>query len=256
MHLALCKDSAAWDETAAFHEQQHQQRQHEQQQQQNPQPTGASKTAAGQTPASEPAQDTARSAAGAAVPMTDAAPTASAASAATPDLPPGALRFTIAREDGKLGLSIVGDISGTRPGTYVKSIRNTAAAAAGLTPGSRLLRIGGEDVHAHTQQEVVRMLATAGDKIEIVVVPDADGLAQLESLSTSRSVRLIKGPRGYGISLAGRDDAPHPVFVGSIQPGSPADGRGDIAVGDRIVKINDVPIDLALQRTLRGGEYE
>lgn len=164
-------------------------------------------------------------------------------------LPANAEHFVLSREDGKLGLSIVGDASGMVGGTYIKKVRNQSAAAAGLKPMSRLLRIGEEDVTDCTQSEVVNMLGMAGDRIDIVVAHDPEGLEALEGPTLARNVTIHKGASGFGLVILGSEDVPGPVFIATIRQGTMAAELTDLHVGDRIIAINGVAVNDVEQGT-------
>jgi len=108
---------------------------------------------------------------------------------------------------------------------------DSAAAAAGLQRGDRVLAVDGEPV-ADWQEFNLRVLISGGQPIELTI--ERDGRRQMLT-ATPEAV----GPNQQGYLGVG---APFAPVVYEVTPGSPAAQAG-MQPGDRIVEVDGNPID-------------
>lgn len=203
-------------------------------------------------PSSPPAED-------------DAAQPQSATSAGYSTKEPGSFVVTVPRLDGRWGISVMGTEVTPHPRVYVAQVVNPAAAQSGLVEGCRILCVDGRDVRGFSHAQVVHLLSSAGDSVDLEVVLDKAGYESLaaekekvvrdrtsdvaanETQSSVRNVTLVRGAKGFGFRLAGPSNKPGRVYISQIVPGGVAAQNGNLREGDCILAINNVVTRAVLQ---------
>ena len=73
-------------------------------------------------------------------------------------------------------------------------------------------------------------------------------LANTRQIGCRRTIELTKGAGGLGIGLTSRDvltdNKSHPVYIKSIHPGGAAFQDGKLKLGDRLLSINGMDIQV------------
>ena len=73
-------------------------------------------------------------------------------------------------------------------------------------------------------------------------------LANTRQIGCRRTIELTKGAGGLGIGLTSRDvltdNKSHPVYIKSIHPGGAAFQDGKLKLGDRLLSINGIDIQV------------
>ena len=73
-------------------------------------------------------------------------------------------------------------------------------------------------------------------------------LANTRQIGVKRTIELTKGASGLGIGLTSRDvltdNKSHPIYIKSIHPGGAAFQDGRLKLGDRLLSINGMDIQV------------
>ena len=76
-------------------------------------------------------------------------------------------------------------------------------------------------------------------------------LANTRQIGVKRTIELTKGSGGLGIGLTSRDvltdNKSHPIYIKSIHPGGAAFQDGRLKLGDRLLSINGMDIQVRLK---------
>jgi len=141
----------------------------------------------------------------------------------------------------------------------VAVIPGSAAEAAGLQPGDRIVRIGGRAVESFEDVATVIREHEPGDTLTVVVQrgdervrvrarlgapPEGEEeVREVEEMEEIEEVEEAEEPPGghrawFGITIAGTED--EELRIGSVSEGSPA-ARAGVRAGDRIVRAGDRP---------------
>ncbi|XP_060082856.1 disks large homolog 1-like isoform X2 [Ylistrum balloti] len=143
-----------------------------------------------------------------------------------------------------LGFSIAGGSDnphiGEDPAIFItKIIQGGAAAADGrLKMNDIIVKVNETDVSNATHSEAVDALKQAGTRVVLYVKRLR---APLENVL---EIELVKGNKGLGFSIAGGIGNQHipgdnGIFVTKIIEGGAAEQDGRLAVGDRLIAVND-----------------
>ncbi|XP_021376710.1 disks large 1 tumor suppressor protein-like isoform X3 [Mizuhopecten yessoensis] len=147
-----------------------------------------------------------------------------------------------------LGFSIAGGSDnphiGEDPAIFItKIIQGGAAAADGrLKMNDIIVKVNETDVSNATHSEAVEALKQAGTRVVLYVKRLR---APLENVL---EIELVKGNKGLGFSIAGGIGNQHipgdnGIFVTKIIEGGAAEQDGRLAMGDRLIAVNDANLD-------------
>ncbi|KAJ8368312.1 hypothetical protein SKAU_G00083400 [Synaphobranchus kaupii] len=150
--------------------------------------------------------------------------------------------ITLERGNSGLGFSIAGGIDnphiGDDPGIFItKIIPGGAAAEDGrLRVNDCILRVNEADVSEVSHSRAVEALKVAGSIVQLYV------RRRRPVLETVSEIKLIKGPKGLGFSIAGGVGNQHipgdnSIYVTKIIDGGAAQKDGRLQVGDRLLMI-------------------
>ncbi|RXM95454.1 Disks large-like 2 [Acipenser ruthenus] len=147
-----------------------------------------------------------------------------------------------------LGFSIAGGIDnphiGDDPGIFItKIIPGGAAAEDGrLRVNDCILRVNDADVSEVSHSKAVEALKVAGSIVHLYV------RRRRPMLETVIEIKLIKGPKGLGFSIAGGVGNQHipgdnSIYVTKIIDGGAAQKDGRLQVGDRLLMVNNYSLE-------------
>ncbi|MGH0177283.1 UNVERIFIED_CONTAM: hypothetical protein FKN15_074746 [Acipenser sinensis] len=147
-----------------------------------------------------------------------------------------------------LGFSIAGGIDnphiGDDPGIFItKIIPGGAAAEDGrLRVNDCILRVNDADVSEVSHSKAVEALKVAGSIVRLYV------RRRRPMLETVIEIKLIKGPKGLGFSIAGGVGNQHipgdnSIYVTKIIDGGAAQKDGRLQVGDRLLMVNNYSLE-------------
>uniref|UniRef100_A0A8C4ZBX6 Discs, large homolog 4a (Drosophila) n=1 Tax=Gadus morhua TaxID=8049 RepID=A0A8C4ZBX6_GADMO len=159
--------------------------------------------------------------------------------------------ITLERGTAGLGFSIAGGTDnphvGDDPSVFItKIIPGGAAALDGrLRVNDSILLVNDVDVREVTHSMAVEALKEAGSVVRLYVLrprPPADTVLQ---------IRLIKGPKGLGFSIAGGVGNQHvagdnSIYVTKIIEGGAAHRDGRLQIRDRILAVNSMNLEEVL----------
>ena len=135
-----------------------------------------------------------------------------------------------------LGVEVENRVRPDGPGLPVKRVaKNSAAAAAGLLRGDRILSIDDHPIPTRSRFEGILQTFPIGSTVTIKVLRDSQNkeiLTTLVSPDTEKPVRL-------GISFDSDAEAKGRLKVSTVFPGSPAE-RADIRVGDVLLRFDNL----------------
>lgn len=178
--------------------------------------------------------------------------------AATP-LPTRAIRagprtLSLSRVDDSLGFTLMGSVDTSRQpsepdGCYVVLVDSPHARAAGLEVGDRLLSVAGQDVSGATVNAVQRLLAAAGDAVDVVVAQSA-AAASAMAVEMGLGRRLARAVTlsgvatyGLGLTVVG-SSTPGPLFVAEVHEDGLLSRQALIRVGDQIIAVDNIDTTL------------
>ncbi|EGD74437.1 hypothetical protein PTSG_05802 [Salpingoeca rosetta] len=100
----------------------------------------------------------------------------------------GFQRVVVRRQDGRLGLGIVGESTARGYGVYISNVANTDAAAQGLVAGMRIMTVDGEDVRELSQGDVLQKLGSKrGDEVVLGVIGDDGGYSRFVEVASAQT---------------------------------------------------------------------
>uniref|UniRef100_A0A7N8YND4 Discs, large homolog 2 (Drosophila) n=1 Tax=Mastacembelus armatus TaxID=205130 RepID=A0A7N8YND4_9TELE len=151
--------------------------------------------------------------------------------------------ITLERGNSGLGFSIAGGTDnphiGDDPGIFItKIIPGGAAAEDGrLRVNDCILRVNDADVSEVSHSKAVEALKVAGSIVRLYV------RRRRPMLETIIEIKLIKGPKGLGFSIAGGVGNQHipgdnSIYVTKIIDGGAAQKDDRLQVGDRLLMVN------------------
>ncbi|XP_066555540.1 disks large homolog 2 isoform X11 [Amia ocellicauda] len=158
--------------------------------------------------------------------------------------------ITLERGNSGLGFSIAGGTDnphiGDDPGIFItKIIPGGAAAEDGrLRVNDCILRVNDADVSEVSHSKAVEALKVAGSIVRLYVRRRRPML----ELETVIEIKLIKGPKGLGFSIAGGVGNQHipgdnSIYVTKIIDGGAAQKDGRLQVGDRLLMVNNYSLE-------------
>uniref|UniRef100_UPI0037E97933 disks large homolog 2 isoform X10 n=1 Tax=Semicossyphus pulcher TaxID=241346 RepID=UPI0037E97933 len=156
--------------------------------------------------------------------------------------------ITLERGNSGLGFSIAGGTDnphiGDDPGIFItKIIPGGAAAEDGrLRVNDCILRVNDADVSEVSHSKAVEALKVAGSIVRLYV------RRRRPMLETIIEIKLIKGPKGLGFSIAGGVGNQHipgdnSIYVTKIIDGGAAQKDGRLHVGDRLLMVNNYSLE-------------
>ncbi|XP_067890034.1 disks large homolog 2 isoform X2 [Heterodontus francisci] len=156
--------------------------------------------------------------------------------------------ITLERGNSGLGFSIAGGIDnphiGDDPGIFItKIIPGGAAAEDGrLRVNDCILRVNEFDVSEVSHSGAVEALKEAGSIVQLYV------RRRRPVLETITEIKLIKGPKGLGFSIAGGVGNQHipgdnSLYVTKIIDGGAAQRDGTLQIGDRLLMVNNYSLE-------------
>ncbi|XP_064414028.1 disks large homolog 2 [Latimeria chalumnae] len=156
--------------------------------------------------------------------------------------------ITLERGNSGLGFSIAGGTDnphiGDDPGIFItKIIPGGAAAEDGrLRVNDCILRVNDVDVSEVSHSKAVEALKEAGSIVQLYV------RRRRPILETVVEIKLIKGPKGLGFSIAGGVGNQHipgdnSIYVTKIIDGGAAQKDGRLQVGDRLLMVNNYSLE-------------
>ncbi|XP_068577340.1 disks large homolog 2 isoform X6 [Cebidichthys violaceus] len=156
--------------------------------------------------------------------------------------------ITLERGNSGLGFSIAGGTDnphiGDDPGIFItKIIPGGAAAEDGrLRVNDCILRVNDTDVSEVSHSKAVEALKVAGSIVRLYV------RRRRPMLETIIEIKLIKGPKGLGFSIAGGVGNQHipgdnSIYVTKIIDGGAAQKDGRLQVGDRLLMVNNYSLE-------------
>nr|3ZRT_A Chain A, DISKS LARGE HOMOLOG 4 [Homo sapiens]3ZRT_B Chain B, DISKS LARGE HOMOLOG 4 [Homo sapiens]3ZRT_C Chain C, DISKS LARGE HOMOLOG 4 [Homo sapiens]3ZRT_D Chain D, DISKS LARGE HOMOLOG 4 [Homo sapiens] len=165
--------------------------------------------------------------------------------------PRGSMEYeeiTLERGNSGLGFSIAGGTDnphiGDDPSIFItKIIPGGAAAQDGrLRVNDSILFVNEVDVREVTHSAAVEALKEAGSIVRLYVMrrkPPAEKVME---------IKLIKGPKGLGFSIAGGVGNQHipgdnSIYVTKIIEGGAAHKDGRLQIGDKILAVNSVGLE-------------
>ncbi|XP_076974059.1 disks large homolog 1 isoform X6 [Tamandua tetradactyla] len=156
--------------------------------------------------------------------------------------------ITLERGNSGLGFSIAGGTDNPHIGDdssifITKIIAGGAAAQDGrLRVNDCILRVNDVDVHDVTHSKAVEALKEAGSIVRLYVKrrkPVSEKIME---------IKLIKGPKGLGFSIAGGVGNQHipgdnSIYVTKIIEGGAAHKDGKLQIGDKLLAVNSVCLE-------------
>ncbi|CAL8364427.1 unnamed protein product [Lota lota] len=156
--------------------------------------------------------------------------------------------ITLERGNSGLGFSIAGGTDnphiGDDPGIFItKIIPGGAASEDGrLRVNDCILRVNDSDVSEVSHSKAVEALKVAGSIVRLYV------RRRRPMLETILEIKLIKGPKGLGFSIAGGVGNQHipgdnSIYVTKIIDGGAAQKDTRLQVGDRLLMVNNYTLE-------------
>ncbi|XP_030294528.1 disks large homolog 2 isoform X13 [Sparus aurata] len=156
--------------------------------------------------------------------------------------------ITLERGNSGLGFSIAGGTDnphiGDDPGIFItKIIPGGAAAEDGrLRVNDCILRVNDSDVSEVSHSKAVEALKVAGSIVRLYV------RRRRPMLETIIEIKLIKGPKGLGFSIAGGVGNQHipgdnSIYVTKIIDGGAAQKDSRLHIGDRLLMVNNYSLE-------------
>lgn len=156
--------------------------------------------------------------------------------------------ITLERGNSGLGFSIAGGTDNPHIGDdssifITKIITGGAAAQDGrLRVNDCILRVNEADVHDVTHSKAVEALKEAGSIVRLYVKRRKPASEKI------MEIKLIKGPKGLGFSIAGGVGNQHipgdnSIYVTKIIEGGAAHKDGKLQIGDKLLAVNSVCLE-------------
>ncbi|XP_036388762.1 glutamate receptor-interacting protein 2-like isoform X2 [Megalops cyprinoides] len=154
------------------------------------------------------------------------------------------------KEGSTLGLTISGGsdkdgtprVSNLRPG-------GLAARSDQLIVGDHIKSVNGINLSKLRHEEIISLLKNVGERVLLQVeyeLPPAAPDSSSGVIPKTVEVRLQKEGRSFGFVLRGgaHEDwrKTRPLVVTYVRPGGPADREGTLRVGDRVLRVDGVPL--------------
>uniref|UniRef100_A0AC35U8D4 Glutamate receptor-interacting protein 2 n=1 Tax=Rhabditophanes sp. KR3021 TaxID=114890 RepID=A0AC35U8D4_9BILA len=116
--------------------------------------------------------------------------------------------------------------------------------------GERLTSVNGREVSNLTHSEILTLLRTCGDTVNLELEYDLNDKCfdrNLQNMNKCTDIVLDKESGSFGLTLRGGAYGPdesknRPITVTNIRPGSPAHRTGRLRIGDRIISVNGIDI--------------
>ncbi|XP_072119410.1 disks large homolog 2 isoform X2 [Mobula birostris] len=156
--------------------------------------------------------------------------------------------ITLERGNSGLGFSIAGGTDnphiGDDPGIFITKIIPSGAAAQDgrLRVNDCILRVNEIDVSEVSHCRAVEALKDAGSIVRLYV------RRRRPVLETIAEIKLIKGPKGLGFSIAGGVGNQHipgdnSIYVTKVIDGGAAQRDGTLQIGDRLLMVNNYSLE-------------
>ncbi|KAJ8333250.1 hypothetical protein SKAU_G00421460 [Synaphobranchus kaupii] len=155
------------------------------------------------------------------------------------------------KEGGTLGLTISGgsDKDGT-PRVSNLRLGGLAARSDQLNVGDYIKSVNGINLSKLRHEEIIGLLKNVGERVVLQVeyaLPPADGAQGL--IPKTVDIRLHKEGKSFGFVLRGGShedwQRSRPLVVTYVRPGGPADREGTLKAGDRVLRVDGVPLHSA-----------
>ncbi|KAJ8257948.1 hypothetical protein GJAV_G00191490 [Gymnothorax javanicus] len=157
------------------------------------------------------------------------------------------------KEGGTLGLTISGGsdkdgtprVSNLRPG-------GLAARSDQLNVGDYIKSVNGINLSKLRHEEIIGLLKNVGERVVLQVeydLPPAAADSSQGLIPKTVDIRLQKEGKSFGFVLRGGShedwQKSRPLVVTYVRPGGPADREGTLKAGDRVLRVDGVPLHSA-----------
>ncbi|RLU26133.1 hypothetical protein DMN91_002299 [Ooceraea biroi] len=152
----------------------------------------------------------------------------------------------VEREGGSLGVTLRGGVSRALVVTGVKA-DGPAAKEGRVRPGDRLLAVDDTELRGLTLTEAQRALRRSSDAPVASLTIEYDVANMEEARAATSGPLLVQLERGLSgeLGLTVRE-TPNGVYIESLRPASTADRCGALQAGDRLLAVDDMPIQDAV----------
>ncbi|XP_011057992.1 PREDICTED: glutamate receptor-interacting protein 2 isoform X3 [Acromyrmex echinatior] len=162
----------------------------------------------------------------------------------------------VEREDGSLGVTLRGGMSRALVVTGVKA-DGPAAKEGRVRPGDRLLAVDDTELRGLTLTEAQHALKRNSDTSIASLTIEYDVANMEEARTVTSGPLLIQLERDLSgeLGLTVRETS-NGVYIDSLRPASTADRCGALQAGDRLLAVNDIPVQDAVTaaKLLRNSE--
>ncbi|XP_077279834.1 glutamate receptor interacting protein [Temnothorax americanus] len=152
----------------------------------------------------------------------------------------------VEREDGSLGVTLRGGMSRALVVTGVKA-DGPAAKEGRVRPGDRLLAVDDTELRGLTLAEAQRALRRSSDTPIASLTIEYDVANMEEARAATSGPLLVQLERGLSgeLGLTVRETS-NGVYIDSLRPASTADRCGALQAGDRLLAVDDTPVQDAI----------
>lgn len=152
----------------------------------------------------------------------------------------------VEREDGSLGVTLRGGLSRALVVTGVKA-DGPAAKEGRVRPGDRLLAVDDTELRGLTLAEAQRALRRTSDTLIASLTIEYDVANMEEARAATSGPLLVQLERGLSgeLGLTVRETSTG-VYIDSLRPASTADRCGALQPGDRLLAVDDTPVQDAV----------
>ncbi|XP_032686118.1 glutamate receptor-interacting protein 1 isoform X2 [Odontomachus brunneus] len=152
----------------------------------------------------------------------------------------------VEREAGSLGVTLRGGVSRALVVTGVKA-DGPAAKEGRVRPGDRLLAVDDTELRGLTLAEAQRALRRSSDAPVASLTIEYDVANMEEARAATSGPLLVQLERGLSgeLGLTVRE-TPSGVYIESLRPASTADRCGALQSGDRLLAVDDTPVQDAV----------
>ncbi|KAK0166791.1 hypothetical protein PV327_004274 [Microctonus hyperodae] len=152
----------------------------------------------------------------------------------------------VERESGSLGVTLRGGVSRALIVTGVKS-DGPAAREGRVRPGDRLLAVDETELRGLSLTEAQRALRRSSDAPVASLTIEYDVANMEEARAATSGPLLVQLERGLSgeLGLTVRE-TPSGVYIESLRPASTADRCGALQPGDRLLAVDDTPVQDAI----------
>ncbi|XP_012234084.1 glutamate receptor-interacting protein 2 isoform X2 [Linepithema humile] len=152
----------------------------------------------------------------------------------------------VEREDGSLGVTLRGGVSRALVVTGVKA-DGPAAKEGRIRPGDRLLAVDDTELRGLTLAEAQRALRRSSDAPVASLTIEYDVANMEEARAANSGPLLVQLERGLSgeLGLTVRETS-NGVYIESLRPATTADRCGALQAGDRLLAVDDTPIQDAV----------